>query len=224
MTNFGIFITVIYAVVILYLKWPIGSELKALKLNELGDFLAGVFGPLTLFWLILGYVQQQKELKQNTKALELQADELRKSVEQHKELVKTANEQLQTDKAVLEFERARERKNELPDIAIVSARKTMSVGMHQHFEIKIKNSGKIASSLRVISTPELTQMPVTRVRDFLDTGAVHEIRWDEEKSGKMPEELLVNILFLAPDQTEHSELYRIKVLQDSHLLDLTKIS
>jgi hypothetical protein len=30
-------------------------DLKQLSLNELGDFLAGAFGPLALFWLVLGF-------------------------------------------------------------------------------------------------------------------------------------------------------------------------
>lgn len=45
--------------------------------NELGDFLAEAFAPLAFFILIMGYNQQGKELKQNTAALQLQADELR---------------------------------------------------------------------------------------------------------------------------------------------------
>ena len=32
-------------------------ELHELRLNELGDFLAGAFGPLALFWLVLGFFQ-----------------------------------------------------------------------------------------------------------------------------------------------------------------------
>lgn len=57
-------------------------------LNSLGDFLAGIFAPVAFFWLILGYVQQGKQLEQNTKALEQQEniqkkqfDAMNKSVE-----------------------------------------------------------------------------------------------------------------------------------------------
>lgn len=59
---------------------------KPSKLNEWGDYLAGAFSPLAFFWLIMGYLQQGKELQQNTKALELQAQELQNSVtEQRKQ-------------------------------------------------------------------------------------------------------------------------------------------
>lgn len=50
---------------------------KAMALNELGDFLAGSFSPLAFLFLYLGYKQQGKELRQNTKALNMQAEELR---------------------------------------------------------------------------------------------------------------------------------------------------
>ncbi|MHC9012119.1 hypothetical protein ACYX79_10900 [Stenotrophomonas rhizophila] len=63
--------------------------------NEFGDFLAGAFGPVALFWLVCGYFQQSAELRQNTRAIRLQADaleqqviELRLSVEHQEELVR----------------------------------------------------------------------------------------------------------------------------------------
>ncbi|WP_149931189.1 hypothetical protein [Acinetobacter soli] len=58
------------------------DEISNLKLNEIGDYLAGVFAPLAFLWLVFGYYQQGQELKQNTEALRLQAEELKNSVEQ----------------------------------------------------------------------------------------------------------------------------------------------
>lgn len=61
------------------------TELNAfmkLELNAKGDFLAGIFAPLAFLWLVYGYYQQGQELKQNTEALRLQAEELKNSVEQ----------------------------------------------------------------------------------------------------------------------------------------------
>ncbi|WP_025120652.1 MULTISPECIES: hypothetical protein [unclassified Serratia (in: enterobacteria)] len=65
--------------------------------NELGDFLAGVFSPVAFLWLVLGYLQQQKELQQNTRALELQAVELKNSVDQYRDMVSVARDQLKMD-------------------------------------------------------------------------------------------------------------------------------
>jgi len=39
------------------------STFFSLKLNEQGDFLAGVFAPLAFGWLVLGFFQQGRELK-----------------------------------------------------------------------------------------------------------------------------------------------------------------
>ena len=37
------------------------DELVLLKLNEIGDLSAGIFGPVAFLWLVLGYIQQGKE-------------------------------------------------------------------------------------------------------------------------------------------------------------------
>lgn len=60
------------------------NEFSALPLNELGDFLAGVFGPLAVLWLVLGYYQQGRELKISSQALVAQCVELKNSVSQQR--------------------------------------------------------------------------------------------------------------------------------------------
>ncbi|MFL8988697.1 hypothetical protein Q8X48_13240 [Pseudomonas sp. QLc11A] len=57
-----------------------GGEVFSLPLNELGDFAAGVFAPLAFLWLVLGYRQQGKELRESSVALRTQSEELKKSV------------------------------------------------------------------------------------------------------------------------------------------------
>lgn len=61
-------------------------EFIELELNAKGDFLAGVFAPLAFLWLVFGYYQQGRELKLNTEALRLQADELKNAVDEQKRL------------------------------------------------------------------------------------------------------------------------------------------
>jgi hypothetical protein len=53
-----------------------------MKANELGDFLAGTFAALAFFWLVIGYFQQGKELRLNSDALRLQAEEMKNAVQQ----------------------------------------------------------------------------------------------------------------------------------------------
>ena len=49
-------------------------------MSAYGDFLAGAVAPIAFLWLILGYMQQGQELKENTNALRQQKDEYSKSV------------------------------------------------------------------------------------------------------------------------------------------------
>lgn len=65
-----------------------------LELNELGDFLAGVFGPVAFLWLVLGFFQQGKELKISSSALQLQVKELQGSVEQQTRMASIAERSL----------------------------------------------------------------------------------------------------------------------------------
>jgi hypothetical protein len=76
-----------------------------IKLSEHGDYLAGVAAPVAFFWLVLGYRQQSRELRQNTDALRqqeialrFQGDELRKSVKQQIKMNKTTRLQLESDR------------------------------------------------------------------------------------------------------------------------------
>lgn len=90
----GIGISSIYAVgmgLYTFCNW---AQLQELQPNSVGDFLAGAFSPLAFLWLVLGFFQQGQELRQNNKALQLQAEELRNSVEQQKELVAVTREQV----------------------------------------------------------------------------------------------------------------------------------
>lgn len=85
--------------------WLVGERLLCLKtmpLNEVGDFLAGAFGPLAILWLVLGFFQQGMELRQGTKALLLQAQELRESVMQQAHLVEAQHQILLNHEQSLE--------------------------------------------------------------------------------------------------------------------------
>jgi hypothetical protein len=90
----GIATTTIWLIsigVLVFLKWDCT---KPLSLNEWGDFLAGVTAPLAFLWLIIGYMQQRQELKNNTEALLFQREEMAKQAvelkEQNKHLAASA--------------------------------------------------------------------------------------------------------------------------------------
>lgn len=79
-------IWIVFWAVMIFKGW---SSASIMAFNEWGDFFAGAFAPLAFLWLVIGYFQQGEELSQNTKALEqqekalhLQVNELKQSVEQ----------------------------------------------------------------------------------------------------------------------------------------------
>ncbi|MBK3459244.1 hypothetical protein [Pseudomonas haemolytica] len=93
-----------------FVSWLISGKISGLgdlELNNVGDFLAGVFGPLAVLWLVLGFFQQGIELRQGTQALNLQAIELQASVEQQKELVAISAVQFDMAKRNAELEHER---------------------------------------------------------------------------------------------------------------------
>lgn len=89
----GLLVTALYAggvVALVASRWPC---VKAMPLNELGDFAAGAAGPIAFLWLVLGYFQQGDELTLNTRALNDQKEELRQSVLAQESLASAMREQ-----------------------------------------------------------------------------------------------------------------------------------
>ena len=92
------------ALVAALLVWKRGS-LSTLTLDQWGTFLGGITGPVALLWLVLGYLQQGRELQLNTTALRLQAEELRNQVAESRALVDHTAALAKTSNDALAFER-----------------------------------------------------------------------------------------------------------------------
>ncbi len=71
--------------IVLYLAWQ-GQNPADLRLNELGDFIGGVSSPLAFLWLVLGFFQSSREIRISSKALHLQASEMRASMDEQRRL------------------------------------------------------------------------------------------------------------------------------------------
>ena len=98
LAKIGVFLTLAFFCFWAGLVYSRFSDFAALSLNELGDFLSGTVGSVALLWLVLGYFQQGKELKNSNEALLMQAAELKNSVEQQKELVEVSREAIELEK------------------------------------------------------------------------------------------------------------------------------
>lgn len=64
-----------------FFVWYFIYDSSKLELGELGTLVAGWFSPLAFMWFIIAYYQQKEELSLNTRALELQKEEMIKQVE-----------------------------------------------------------------------------------------------------------------------------------------------
>lgn len=98
----GTVFTAIYLVGFTWFIFGRLPQLQTMELNSVGDFLAGAFGPIAFFWLILGFMQQGTELRLSADALRMQAEELRASVMQQTEMVKAQNSSLLHQERLLE--------------------------------------------------------------------------------------------------------------------------
>lgn len=85
LTGLGLYATIGWFYNIGFLFFINGYSFYKLTANALGDFLAGSVAPVAVFWLIIGFFQQQKELHQNTEALNRQGDYLKKQIKHFKE-------------------------------------------------------------------------------------------------------------------------------------------
>jgi hypothetical protein len=140
------------------------------SLNELGDLLAGAFGPLAIFWLILGFYQQGEELGNSVEALKLQAEELKNSVSQQKAMVEVTERQLVLD---TEARAEQNRISLIKDVPLIQLRAggyTSSSGVHE-FSFLAKNIGGAAETITLsLDRADLRIYP----KEQLFTGAGEE--------------------------------------------------
>lgn len=150
------------------------ASFDGLKPNELGDFLAGSLGPLAFFWLICGYLQQGIELKQNTKALELQVQELQNSVDQQRELVAVTREQLQMDGDEVRRQREADRLAALP-VMVAKSGGTFHGNGDAFVGLTLTNVGADVRNV-LFSVPDAYQITLPSVV-LWSRGATNELRW-----------------------------------------------
>ncbi|WP_180175084.1 hypothetical protein [Acinetobacter sp. YH01022] len=119
--------------------WQYSGIKKPDELNEIGDFLAGVFAPLAFFWLVRGFYQQGKGLEQNSISLKLQADELQASTEALQLQVQEMKASVEQQKIMAEFQRLEieERHNSvIPVMNVEAALNLSNLGYSFHFSIQ----------------------------------------------------------------------------------------
>jgi len=179
----GAVITLAYLAVVLPLIQGRIDTLLTMPLNEVGDFLAGAFGPVAFMWLVLGFLQQGEELRQGTEALKLQAKELSLGTEamllQAKELKSSVDQQsIMADAALQQIEEQRKmlqhqldekdralRAHFMPRIS----RSPTSDG-NIRYGIELENIGKSAYLLHAVFNPPLSDSDPAPLGDVSSSG------------------------------------------------------
>lgn len=167
LAKIGIVITVIYTGLLLLLVHGRLTTLQTMSLNEVGDFLAGAFGPLAIFWLILGFFQQSVELRQNTSALELQAEELKNSVAQQRELVEVSKSQFQAELEALNYEREMQRKAQQPQFVSLGIGARHTGGRHTYI-MNIKNVGNTATDVHITFSQKMEKVAPNSIPSWVN--------------------------------------------------------
>ncbi|MCH2496045.1 MAG: hypothetical protein MK104_03430 [Erythrobacter sp.] len=135
------------------------DNMLALEPNEFGDMLAGVFAPLAFLWLVLGFLQQGKELQASVAALKLQGEELRNSVEQQRELVQATREGIARDIEAADNERKERERAAQPNF--VATHSGYTTNSEAHYRLKFLNAGAGATSVAVVyKGQEVAKAPV----------------------------------------------------------------
>jgi hypothetical protein len=151
LSEWGMGLTIVYLILLALLVGDRFQQLFSMPLNELGDFLAGAFGPLAIFWLILGFLQQGKELQQSTEALKLQATELTNSVQQQKELVEVQREQIEVGKEAKTLELERFVKEAKPIFRVETIYPSSITNDVFTFKVSLINAGGSITSVKLVS-------------------------------------------------------------------------
>lgn len=143
----GVYIVVLSATLFTLYKWD-WISVTPLELNQVGDLLAGLFGPLAIFWIVLGFFQQGEELRNSVNTLELQAKELALSVEQQRELVEVTRDTLEHERSVVEQNKVLEI-DRLKPKPLVMMKTAMIVGTKEHYSLVITNAGSGVAGVKV---------------------------------------------------------------------------
>lgn len=184
----GVVGTVAYLLIIVMTVAFKFSSFVALELNELGDFLAGAFGPVAFLWLVLGFLQQGRELKLSSEALQLQAKELKNSVEQQTIMAQAAMQQIESQRASLRLKELEVERSLSPIFRIGYGLMMRDTGGgYVETSIQIFNDGPDANKLAITFEPAIGSLSSCTI-DRVPRGA----------SGSP-----INFKFLCPDTDIH---------------------
>lgn len=193
------------------------EEFNSLKLNEKGDLLAGIFSPLAFLWLVYGYLQQGRELKQNSESLRLQATELKNSVEEQKKLIKIHKDDQKVRheqaKPILEFEGLR---FDPEQVVMVEPNPFTGEPAYEHkqqdISFHLKNLGSSIKKIKIFRNESLIKSIILLEKGAKEFIAIYLTDEEQDNLHKNSNfELQFILSYLDMLGLEHSELYHIRL-------------
>ena len=164
---FGLTTTVLWLGTMAWVVAHDPAAARAMKPNEWGDFFAGFSAPLAFLWLVLGYMQQGQELQLSTRALLLQAEELKNSVQQQRDLVEVTRLQVENDRESLQLERRARQEAAQPYFVVTNQGGSFSGAGPANYSIAIANAGNTATSVvGVLDVPGKAARTILNVAMF----------------------------------------------------------
>lgn len=160
-------VTVVYVIFFYLLSMSRLDDFQSLRLNELGDYLAGIFGPLALFWVVVGYFQQGEELRNN-------ANELAASVEELKRQADTNQKRFESEIKLRDEERGRYKKRIQPHFKITK-KEFFDDGGDRVATMELTNSGAPVRNV-VVVVEEGGNKQEVRKYDLFRTDEPQEIK------------------------------------------------
>lgn len=164
-------------------NWCQGPGQCGLKPNEWGDVFAGLFAPVAFLWLVLGFVQQGQELQLSTKALMLQVDELKNTVEHQRQLVEVTREQLEAAIRHEKHQAEETRRLAQPRFILVQAGSS-STGSRITYNLTLRNVGATAANIQVFCdarkigiVPSLGRDEEGRIAATFDPKPITKVKW-----------------------------------------------
>jgi hypothetical protein len=164
--RFGVLASILWIGIIAFIALHDPKAAMDMKPNEWGDFFAGLFAPVAFLWLVLGYLQQGEELQLSTRALHLQAEELKNSVEQQRELVEVTRQQVESEREALSLELVARREAAKPHFVIKQAGGSFSSNSAR-YRISISNAGNtVTDILAYLENPDIDTITLLDIPMF----------------------------------------------------------
>lgn len=148
--QWGVLVSCVYVTTLCVYAWHVSSLILQMTPDEFATFLSGAFAPLGFLWLVLGFRQQGDELQNSARALWLQGEELRNSVEQQRQLVEVSREQLAYEVAARKETEAEAERAAQPRLVVAKGYRSYS-GLQQTHEVSVHSGGPTCSDVSAIA-------------------------------------------------------------------------